>query len=66
MIRKCAWCKRVLGQKPPYNDRAVTFGMCCACYGVVLPLNEADRTWEPLRRDHRMDTEIQPEIVLSK
>ncbi len=28
----CAWCGRKLGEKPPYEDKGVTHGMCQDCY----------------------------------
>lgn len=31
MTVQCAWCKRFIGQKAPYTDRAVTHGICEAC-----------------------------------
>lgn len=27
----CAWCKRYLGQRPPYGDPRTTHGMCGSC-----------------------------------
>lgn len=31
MIRICAYCGKVMGEKPPFEDRRVTHGMCDAC-----------------------------------
>ena len=28
----CAWCKKDLGEKKPLKDKAITHGMCQACY----------------------------------
>jgi len=28
----CAWCGKKLGEKPPYEDKEVTHGMCQNCY----------------------------------
>jgi len=34
MIRMCAWCKQVFGEKEPLEDKSETHGMCDACYSV--------------------------------
>ena len=31
MIRICAWCKKKIGEKPPYEDRTETHGVCDKC-----------------------------------
>ena len=43
MIIRCAWCKRIIGNKPPYGgkwDREVTDGICPDCmrkyFGKVM------------------------------
>jgi hypothetical protein len=28
----CAWCKKPLGEKPPFGDLTVTHGICPDCY----------------------------------
>ncbi len=30
--RKCAWCDKDMGDKPPYEDDGVTHGICQECY----------------------------------
>ncbi len=35
MIRVCAWCKKVIGQKPPFEDKSETHGMCESCFSKV-------------------------------
>lgn len=39
MIRVCAWCKKRLGEKAPYTDKAVTHGICKACAKKQLKMN---------------------------
>ncbi len=31
MIRVCAWCNGYIGEKEPFDDPAVTHGMCDDC-----------------------------------
>jgi DNA-directed RNA polymerase subunit RPC12/RpoP len=31
MIVICAWCGKKLGEKPPYDDKRVTHGICAKC-----------------------------------
>ena len=31
MIRICAWCKKVMGEKKPYEDTSETHGICKSC-----------------------------------
>jgi len=31
MIRMCAWCNTVLGEKEPLDDHNITHGMCKPC-----------------------------------
>jgi hypothetical protein len=31
MIRVCAWCTAIMGQKAPYRDRSLTHGICPDC-----------------------------------
>jgi len=31
MISICAWCGKVMGEKPPYQDKSVTHGICEKC-----------------------------------
>ena len=32
MVRKCAWCGEVMGEKKPMNDKSETHGMCPPCF----------------------------------
>ena len=41
MIRQCAWCRRVLGQIAPLEDRSVTHGLCLECHTQMLPVDES-------------------------
>ena len=40
MIRQCAWCRRVMGQRAPFEDNSVTHGLCRLCRGQVLQLHD--------------------------
>ncbi|MFA5401242.1 MAG: hypothetical protein WC359_12415 [Dehalococcoidia bacterium] len=31
MIVKCAWCSKEMGEKPPYENKEVTHGICEEC-----------------------------------
>ena len=31
MISVCAYCKKKLGEKPPYEDKSVSYGICSEC-----------------------------------
>jgi len=42
MICKCAWCGRITGTKPPYNDPSVTHGMCKDCFDKSCSGLESD------------------------
>ncbi|MGA2403803.1 MAG: hypothetical protein ABSG91_19200 [Syntrophobacteraceae bacterium] len=37
MISICAWCKKDLGHKPPYEDFSTTHGICRACLDRYFP-----------------------------
>lgn len=28
----CAWCKKPMGEKTPYDNNSITHGMCKKCY----------------------------------
>ncbi len=30
-IRACAWCKSVMGEKPPLEDKTISHGICFTC-----------------------------------
>jgi len=35
MLIRCAWCGRIIGDKPPYgckHDKKITDGICDDCY----------------------------------
>lgn len=36
MIRQCAWCLKMLGEKPPYQDKSVTHTMCKECQKKMM------------------------------
>lgn len=40
MLIRCAWCKRTLGDKPPYGgkyDKEITDGICDDCLARYFP-----------------------------
>ena len=37
MIVKCAWCGKVLGEKPPIQDLTHTDGICDQCLLINFP-----------------------------
>ena len=51
MIRKCAWCKKTLGRKPPLSDRRVTHGICGECAEEVMQKREY-RLWGIKKLSH--------------
>ena len=32
MIRRCCYCKRILGEKEPFEDHRITDGICDFCF----------------------------------
>lgn len=42
MVRVCAWCKKVLGEKEPLLDTRTTHGSCPEC---AVGLKEEYRQW---------------------
>ena len=36
IIIQCAWCKKFMGEKAPYNDKGVTHAMCPECLAKEL------------------------------
>jgi len=58
MLIRCAWCKRILGDKPPYGgkyDREVTDGICDDCLNRYFP-HHADMIREALEVMNIEDT----------
>jgi len=37
MIIRCAWCKKILGEKPPYEDKSYTDTICEECLAKHFP-----------------------------
>lgn len=37
MIVQCAWCKKLIGEKPPYEDKSVTHTICPKCTEENFP-----------------------------
>jgi len=35
MIRQCSWCKKILGEKEPLEDKRTTHTICDDCYEEV-------------------------------
>jgi len=38
MLIRCKWCNpsRILGEKPPYEDKSITDAICPGCYEKVM------------------------------
>lgn len=36
MVIICAWCKKTLGEKEPFDNPSTTHGICTECYKKVL------------------------------
>lgn len=36
MIRRCAWCKQVIGEKEPMDDNSETHGVCEWCSAGLM------------------------------
>ncbi len=36
MVRLCAWCRCLIGRKPPLDDASVTHGICLACQREMM------------------------------
>jgi hypothetical protein len=44
----CAWCRRLMGEKPPYPDLRVSHSICEECYITFLRKeHESARKPEP-------------------
>ena len=50
----CAWCGKKLGEKPPYEDKGVTHGMCQDCYDKEMARAKRKRKWKRLRQEVEM------------
>jgi phage FluMu protein Com len=37
VIIRCAWCKKILGEKPPYDDKSYTDTICPECEAKFFP-----------------------------
>lgn len=37
MTAVCAWCGRVLGIRPPFDDERLTHGICAECMATHFP-----------------------------
>jgi len=37
MIIKCAWCRKDMGEKPPYEDKSITHTICEECKEKNFP-----------------------------
>jgi len=37
VIIKCAWCGKVMGEKPPYEDKSITHSICDKCLKKQFP-----------------------------
>jgi hypothetical protein len=47
VIRQCAWCRRVIGHKRPFENTAVTHSVCDACARALLRDRDANAKPEP-------------------
>lgn len=41
MIRQCAWCACIIGQRAPLEDKSVTHGLCKRCQARVVRLHRS-------------------------
>ena len=46
MIRICAWCKKKIGEKEPFDDRRETHGICDDCIKKELNEDQLKQTKE--------------------
>jgi hypothetical protein len=37
MIRICSWCKKVIGEKEPLDDKSITHSICPECIKKEVP-----------------------------
>jgi hypothetical protein len=42
MTRQCAWCGQSLGPCAPFDDPAITHGMCRLCCRRIFPFAQAE------------------------
>ena len=49
MIRICAWCGKILGEKEPLEDRSETHGMCDGCLEKLKAENQKPTEAKPVR-----------------
>jgi hypothetical protein len=61
MIRKCAWCGCEFGCKEPFENNAITHGMCEKCYRDFFQTGDGFR--EPKEHDEAAD---QPAAITAK
>jgi len=46
MIRICCRCKKVMGEKAPFEDKTETHGYCDPCLAIVLEeMKKLRETW---------------------
>jgi len=54
MLIRCAWCKRITGDKPPYGgkyDKFITDGICKECEAKYFPELRGPSNQVPMAKD---------------
>ena len=36
MVVMCSWCKKVLGEKEPFENKNITHGLCDKCFAKQM------------------------------
>ena len=51
MVRICSHCQKILGEKPPYDDKRLTHGICSPCMKELYGLEPSSASVD--RHSHR-------------
>lgn len=62
MIRVCVVCKKVFGEKPPYEDKSVTHGICEICFPKEM--ERMRRELEEIKRDKKWEKKSENRPVI--
>jgi len=57
----CAWCKKDMGEKPPYEDKSVTHSICPECKAKHFPGEEKPIVSEAEAFQKRLEYELKKE-----
>ena len=52
MVILSAWCETKIGEKPPLEDKSVTYGICQQCYQKMLA------EWKRIRKERTMNEQM--------